>query len=311
MPAAVAAAGRDRRRPGRARRCAGSGTWTQRTRSTRCSGAGPGLGVRRTDAARRARGCGPRSWASSVVPVRVDGFAPGRRRACAAAGLPARYLVAADGLHSRGPAGLRAGPGPRGAAMRRAVRAAPALPARAVDRPGRGVLGGAGEAYVTPVADDLVGIGACAALAGGCTGDLDAAPGRGVPGAARRAAARRARPAAGQRRCAARPAAAGRPAPGRGRVLLVGDASGYLDALTGEGIGVALAQAAVLAACLAARPARRLRAGLAAGLPQVAAAHRRACCGPGTSRCSARASCPPPQRLPRLFTAIVNQVADA
>jgi flavin-dependent dehydrogenase len=41
-----------------------------------------------------------------------------------------------------------------------------------------------------------------------------------------------------------------------GRVLLAGDASGYVDALTGEGISVGLAQARALAACLAAnRPA--------------------------------------------------------
>jgi flavin-dependent dehydrogenase len=37
-----------------------------------------------------------------------------------------------------------------------------------------------------------------------------------------------------------------------GRVLLVGDASGYLDALTGEGLSVGLAQAEVLARCLVA-----------------------------------------------------------
>jgi flavin-dependent dehydrogenase len=36
-----------------------------------------------------------------------------------------------------------------------------------------------------------------------------------------------------------------------GSVLLVGDASGYLDALTGEGIAVALAQPAVLAGSVA------------------------------------------------------------
>jgi flavin-dependent dehydrogenase len=37
-----------------------------------------------------------------------------------------------------------------------------------------------------------------------------------------------------------------------GRVLLVGDASGYVDALTGEGISVGLAQANALVQCLAA-----------------------------------------------------------
>ena len=36
-----------------------------------------------------------------------------------------------------------------------------------------------------------------------------------------------------------------------GRVLLVGDASGYVDALTGEGIAVGLAQAEALVRCLA------------------------------------------------------------
>ena len=46
-----------------------------------------------------------------------------------------------------------------------------------------------------------------------------------------------------------------------GRILLVGDASGYLDALTGEGLGVGLAQADVLARCLAAgQPAAYERA---------------------------------------------------
>jgi flavin-dependent dehydrogenase len=37
-----------------------------------------------------------------------------------------------------------------------------------------------------------------------------------------------------------------------GRVLLVGDASGYVDALTGEGISVGLAQAEALVRCLVA-----------------------------------------------------------
>ena len=60
-----------------------------------------------------------------------------------------------------------------------------------------------------------------------------------------------------------------------GRVLLVGDASGYVDALTGEGIGVGLAQAEVLARCLAAdRPADYERAWLPRLRPGVAV-HRR------------------------------------
>jgi flavin-dependent dehydrogenase len=43
----------------------------------------------------------------------------------------------------------------------------------------------------------------------------------------------------------------------RGRVLLVGDAAGYVDALTGEGIAIGIAQArAAVAALLADDPAR-------------------------------------------------------
>jgi menaquinone-9 beta-reductase len=50
----------------------------------------------------------------------------------------------------------------------------------------------------------------------------------------------------------------------RGRVALVGDASGYLDAITGEGLAVAFHQAAALVAALA-----------AGDLARYAAAHRR------------------------------------
>jgi flavin-dependent dehydrogenase len=90
----------------------------------------------------------------------------------------------------------------------------------------------------------------------------------------------------------------------------VGDASGYLDALTGEGIGAALAQAAVLAQCLAAgRPGDYERAWrrscrrswmLTAGL--LWSRHQRLL-GPRIV--------PAAQRLPRLFTTIVNLVGDA
>ena len=46
----------------------------------------------------------------------------------------------------------------------------------------------------------------------------------------------------------------------RGRVLLVGDAAGYVDALTGEGIAVGIAQArAAVAAVAAGDPARYAR----------------------------------------------------
>jgi flavin-dependent dehydrogenase len=95
-----------------------------------------------------------------------------------------------------------------------------------------------------------------------------------------------------------------------GRVLLVGDASGYLDALTGEGLGVGLAQADALAACLAAGrpgdyerawhqvsgPAWRLTAGLLWS-------RRQPLLGPHIVPAAAH--------LPRLFSALVNHAAQA
>ena len=91
----------------------------------------------------------------------------------------------------------------------------------------------ASEAYVTPV-------GERPGRRGGAQ-----PTGPAVPDAARRAPA--AGRAAGRRALAAgarrRPAAAAVAAGVAGRVLLVGDAAGYVDALTGEGIALGLAQA--------------------------------------------------------------------
>ena len=92
-----------------------------------------------------------------------------------------------------------------------------------------------------------------------------------------------------------------------GRVLLVGDAAGYVDALTGEGVSVGLACARELVAALRVgrpedyelawrRASRRYRA-LTSGL--LWAAHRPAL---------RRSIVPAAQRLPWLFSAIVNQL---
>jgi hypothetical protein len=95
-----------------------------------------------------------------------------------------------------------------------------------------------------------------------------------------------------------------------GRVLLVGDASGYVDALTGEGIGVGLAQAEVLARCLAAdRPADYERAWRRASGPAwrftagLLWSRNQPFLGPRIV--------PAAQRLPWLFTALVNHAAQA
>jgi flavin-dependent dehydrogenase len=95
-----------------------------------------------------------------------------------------------------------------------------------------------------------------------------------------------------------------------GRVLLVGDASGYVDALTGEGIGVGLAQAEALAACLAAgRPADYERAWRRASGPawrftaSLLWSRNQPLLGPRLV--------PAAQHLPWLFAALVNHAAQA
>jgi flavin-dependent dehydrogenase len=257
---------------------------------------GHGLGVRRTvlHAALVARAD---QLAIPVLPVRVTGFTQ-HSGGVTAAGVEARYLVAADGLHS---------------AIRRACALDP--PSARHSRFGlrrhyrihawsdlvEVYWSPESEAYVTPVAGDLVGV----AVLGGASGDFET-----------RLAAF---PALRERLAGAAPASDIRGAgPLRqdvrrraaGNVLLVGDASGYLDALTGEGIGVALAQAAALADCIATgrageyerawRRASRKAWLLTSGL--LWARHR-----------ALLAPCivPAAQRLPRVFTSIVNQVAQA
>jgi flavin-dependent dehydrogenase len=299
---------------------------------------GDGRGVRRTvlQAALAARAA---SLGVAVLPVQVTGFSQHDRHVTAG-GIEARYLVAADGLHSpirRALAGHLA-PGhqvPPRYGLRRHYRVVPWTDLVEV------YWAAGAEAYVTPVSADVVGVGLLFArpeLNGTRPGAGDGAGGpRGAgssmddsrvdggsggtgngPGdgfAARLAAF----PALAERLGDAAPASAVRGAgPLRqdvrrrvyGRVLLVGDASGYLDALTGEGLGVGLAQAEVLARCLAAgrpadyerawrrvsRPAWRLTAGLLWSRNQPLLAPR---------------IVPAAQYLPWLFSALVNHAAQA
>jgi flavin-dependent dehydrogenase len=273
---------------------------------------GDGRGVRRTvlHAALTERAA---ALGIPVIPARVTDIAqhPG---GVTAAGLDARYLVAADGLHSAirrslEPSQQHADPG-RGAVparygLRRHFRVAPWTDLVEVHWAARA------EAYVTPVADDVVGIG----LLFDRRQDQDDT----VDGAGAFAARLAAFPALAGRLRGAAPASTVRGAGpmlqrvGRrvhGRVLLAGDASGYLDALTGEGIGVGLAQAEALAACLAAdrpaayerawhrvsRPAWRLTAGLLWSRNHPLLAPH---------------IVPAAERLPWAFTALVNHAAKA
>lgn len=198
---------------------------------------GPGRGVRRTvlhDALRQA-------VTDAGVPIHQ-----GRVRSVVqdddgvtAAGITARYLAAADGLHSptRALLGLDLPTtGGRRFGLRRHYAIAPWTDLVDVH------WAADSEAYVTPVGPDLVGV----AVLGGATADFETSL-RAFPELCDRlpAAAATATRGAGPLRQRVRRRVAG-------RVLLVGDAAGYVDALTGEGIAVSLGCAAALVAAVAA-----------------------------------------------------------
>jgi flavin-dependent dehydrogenase len=155
----------------------------------------------------------------------------------------ARYLAAADGLHSpiRRSLGLeRPSPGPRRWGIRRHVEIAPWSDYVEVH------WADGAEAYVTPIADDCVGVALLKSRRGGFDTHLAEFPAlrdriQGRPHEPDRAAGPL------RQRVSTRTA---------GRVLLVGDAAGYIDALTGEGLGLAFGAAELLVNCVIAdRPA--------------------------------------------------------
>ena len=202
---------------------------------------GAGLGVRRTalhvalwEAASTA---GIHIETGDVGTVYQDG------ESVRANGFRARYLAAADGLHSPiraslGLAGCRSGP--RRWGIRRHYAVAPWSDCVEV------YWSDDGEAYVTPVAEDCVGVAILTARRGGFDHHLES-----FPALRERVTAHAHGPerAAGPLRQSVRQRVAG-------RVLLVGDAAGYVDALTGEGLGIAFGAAELLVDCIAAdRPA--------------------------------------------------------
>ncbi|GII79191.1 oxidoreductase [Sphaerisporangium rufum] len=256
--------------------------------------AGPGLGVRRTTlhAALHARAAevGVRVEAGRVEDVRQG---PDSVRA---AGMRARWLVAADGLHSplRRRLGLEL---PAGGDRRYGLRRHYAVP------PWSGFVevhwAPRGEAYVTPVGGGLVGVAVLSAERHGYDGHLAGFPALldRLAGAAPATPVRGAGPM--RQRARARVA---------GRVLLVGDAAGYVDALTGEGVSLAVLSARALAGCLrAGRPEayerawRRLSRRHRALTGALLAARRHPA--------SARLIVPAARRLPAVFAATVNALA--
>ena len=254
---------------------------------------GPGRGVRRTtlhaamhqaalDAGVRIEQRAATTVEQDDTGVLVDGERVG-------------HLVAADGLHSpvRRLLGLERPPARhRRFGLRRHFVLEPWTSYVEVH------WAAATEAYVTPVGPDLVGVAMLTAARGSFDDHLARFPDLRdrLSGAAAGAVL-----GAGPLRQRAKARVAG-------RVLLVGDASGYVDALTGEGVALAAAQARVAVDAVAAGDpdryerdwhtvTRRYRALTAALL--------------GASRVPPvrRALVPAAQRLPAVFSGAVNALA--
>lgn len=253
--------------------------------------AGPGRGVRRTvlHAALRdavaAAGVEVRHRAAGRLVQSSDGVDVD--------GTTASYVVGADGLHSPLRRAL-------GLDVRHHTAARFGLRAHFATEPWTSYVevhwSPGAEAYVTPVAPDLVGVAVLTSTRGPFAEHLSRFPALrervGEPGEVL---------GAGPLRQGARSRVAG-------RVLLVGDAGGYVDALTGEGVALAVAQArAAVAAIVARRPDRYER-----DWHEVTRRYRWLTTGLlGASRVPPirRALVPAGQRLPGVFAAAVNSLA--
>lgn len=254
---------------------------------------GPGRGVRRTTLQRALHQevlrAGVTVLAGRVSDVRQD------QTSVTAGPHRARYLIAADGLHSalRTELGLACpASGPVRYGLRRHLEVAPWTDHVEVHWAAHA------EAYVTPVAAHQVGVAVLTSRKGSFDEHLAAFPTLrkrlmgAAPGPVRGAGPLRQNTSA--RRV--------------GRVLLVGDAAGYVDALTGEGLAVSLASAqAAINALAVDRPQdyeatwRRLsrRYRWITGALVHATAHQ----------ALRRALVPAASRLPRVLDAVVHQLA--
>jgi flavin-dependent dehydrogenase len=204
---------------------------SEHRRAEACFRGGPGRGVRRTTLhaalAARAKEQDTEWLSTRITTVGQDAYG------VTAAGVRAKWLVAADGLHSavRRAVGINAVAGkPRRYGVRWHYRV-PVWSEFVEVHWSRW-----GEAYVTPVEPDLVGVAILSrhrpelAWFPRLTRHLHDA-GRG-----------QARGCGPLRQVVSHRVA--------GRVLLVGDAAGYEDAVTGEGISLAVKQAAAAVAAI-------------------------------------------------------------
>lgn len=232
--------------------------WIDRDLAAEARLAAPGgLGVRRTALsaalAARARACGAEVCEGAAVHGHRRG-ADGVELDAEGGAVRARLLVAADGLRSpiRCREGLDVPPaGPPRYGLRRHFQRPPWTDAVEVH------FGEGAEAYVTPAGPGRVGVAfLCEAVARAAYPDLLArfpALAERLDGALPDSAVMGAGPFA----CLARARALD-------RLVLVGDAAGYVDAVTGEGVSLALAGALAMG--------RALPAALAAGATREALA---------------------------------------
>jgi flavin-dependent dehydrogenase len=256
---------------------------------------GCGRGVRRTtlhrtllDAVTTA-GIEVRHQAVHRIAQQADGVAFGAERA--------RFLVASDGLHSpiRRQLGLQRNGSPlRRHGLRVHVEVQPWTDFVEV------TWAPDAETYVTPVGPELVNVAVLSASRRDFEQELKA-----FPDVRDRIGNNRCTPVRGAgplRQDSTRRVA--------GRVLLVGDASGYVDALTGEGLNVGFAQGrAAVVAIATGRPAAYEHA-----WRRITWRHRLLTTALLTAtRSSAvrRSLVPAAQRLPCVFSAAVNQLARA
>lgn len=262
--------------------------------------AGPGRGVRRTvlhtalSEAVAAAGVDLRR--ASVSELDQDANTV-RVRASGIDDCRARYVAVADGLHSplRGRLGLSGRPsGRRRWGVRRHYRVAPWTSFVEVH------WGHDAEAYLTPVGPDLLGVAVLSGVRRSFDDHL-----RRFPALAQRL---RDAPQVGRDRGAGplKQPTAGRVA---GRALLVGDAAGYVDALTGEGLAVAFSAATALVECvLADRPAayeQRWRA-----LSRKHRALTETVLAASAIPALRAGVVPAARRLPNVFAAAVNALAE-
>jgi flavin-dependent dehydrogenase len=254
---------------------------------------GHGLGVRRTT----LQSCLAAAVAERGIPVIVNAIDDVAQYdgGVSCDGVDARYLAAADGLHSPirrnlGLDGERASQQRFG--LRRHFAVAPWTSLVEVH------WGSHVEAYVTPIDDGLVGVALLTSRREPFEVQLGAFPKLQARLPSEACTITR---GAGPLRQRSRARVAG-------RVLLVGDASGYVDALTGEGIAVGISSArALVEAVVNDDPSSYERAWLRASrryrwiTESLLWARNR--------RVTAGAIVPGAQRLPWLFSAAVNQLA--